>query len=163
MLNHVSFAHRMDLSDYVQLTQPTPTCFFVRRRVQLVLVSPVNGTHMSKPVFQRQPGPFPQRGEHAAATIVTANDNVLDVKSRHRILQHRMNVGIEGGRDIGDVTVHEEFPRREANDLVGGYTAISTADPEIFRPLDVAQTLKVFRIPALDFGGPLAIVLEQMR
>jgi hypothetical protein len=41
------------------------------------------------------------------------------MKSLDRILQHGMNVGIEWRRDIGDVTVHEELARREADDLVG--------------------------------------------
>jgi hypothetical protein len=50
---------------------------------------------------------------------MAADDDVLDMKSLDRILQHGMNVGIEWRRDIGDVTVHEELARREADDLVG--------------------------------------------
>jgi len=68
-----------------------------------------------------------------------------------------------GWRDIGDVTVHEEFAGREADDLVGRHAAIGATDPEIFRLLDLAQTFEIFRIPALDFGGPLAVVVKQVR
>lgn len=103
-----------------------------------------------------------QGGEHSAATVMAADDDVLDMKSRDRILQHGMNVGVERRREIGDVTVHEELARREADDLVGRYPAIGAADPEIFWPLDLAQTFEIFRIPALDFGGPLAIVVKQV-
>ena len=55
LLNDLSFAYRMDLSHYVQLTQATPACVFVGRGIQLVFVSAVNGPHMSQPIFQRQP------------------------------------------------------------------------------------------------------------
>jgi hypothetical protein len=41
------------------------------------------------------------------------------VKGRHRILQHRMNVGVEGRRDIGDVAVHKELAGGQADDLIG--------------------------------------------
>ena len=93
---------------------------------------------------------------------MAANDDVLDVKGLHRKLQHRMNIGVERRREISDVTVHEELARREADDLVGRYAAIGATDLEIFWPLYLAQTFEIFRILALDFGGPLAIVVKQI-
>lgn len=61
-----------------------------------------------------------------------------------------------------DITVDEKLPRSEADDLVGRHPAIGATDSEIFWPLDLAQTFEIFRIPALDFGGPLAIVVKKM-
>jgi hypothetical protein len=64
-----------------------------------------------------------QHGEHSAATVMAANDDVFDMKSLHRKLQHRMNVGVERRCEISDVTVHEELAKREADDLVGRYVS----------------------------------------
>lgn len=59
--------------------------------------------------------------------------------------------------------MHEELARRETDDLVGRYGAIGAADPEIFRRLDLAQTFEILRLPALDVGGPLTIVVKKLR
>jgi len=74
-----------------------------------------------------------------------------------------MNVGVERRRDIGDVTVHEDLTRREADDLVGRYAAIGAADPEIFRRLRVAQALEVLWIFNINFLRPIPIVFEKFR
>lgn len=69
---------------------------------------------------------------------MAADDNVLHMKSRDRVLQDGMNVGIERRSDIRDVTVNKELAGREADNLVRRYAAIGAADPEIFRLLDLA-------------------------
>jgi hypothetical protein len=42
LFNHVGFAHRVDLSHYVQLAQAMPARGFVGRGIQLVFVSAIN-------------------------------------------------------------------------------------------------------------------------
>jgi len=52
-----------------------------------------------------------------------------------RVLHDREAVEIGMHHDIRNVAVHEQFTRRKADDLVGGDTAVGTADPEVPRCL----------------------------
>jgi hypothetical protein len=79
---------------------------------------------MSQPVFQWQPRPFSKRGKHSAATVMAAHDDVLHLKCLNRILQHGMKVGVEGRRQIGDVTVHKDLAGPQADDLIGRDAAV---------------------------------------
>ena len=53
-----------------------------------------------------------------------------DLQHLDRVLHDREAVEIGMHHDIRNVAVHEQFTRREANDLVGWHTAVGTADPE---------------------------------
>src|SRR5439155_22876188 len=87
LLDDFGFAYRMDLSHDVELAQAAPACFFARRGVQFILVSAIYRSHMSEPVFQWQSGPIAQRGEHTAAAVMAANNDVFDLEYVDRILQ----------------------------------------------------------------------------
>ena len=69
---------------------------------------------------------------HTAAAVVTADDDVLHLEHINGVLHHGEDVEIRLGNDVGDVAVDEHLAGREAGDLVGGHTAVSAADPQVF-------------------------------
>jgi hypothetical protein len=87
----------------------------------------------------------------------------VDLQHLHRVLDHRQAVQVRMHHDIGDVAVHEDLPRRQADDLVGGYPAVGAADPQIARRLLLRETREKVRVVALDRLGPGAVVGEQVR
>ncbi len=68
---------------------------------------------------------------HAAAAIVADDHDVLDLQHIHRVLQHRQAVQVRVHHQIGDVAVHEDLTRIEADDLVGRHAAVGAADPQV--------------------------------
>ena len=57
--------------------------------------------------------------------------------------------------------MYEQFARREADNLIGRHTAIGATDPEIFRFLDLAQPLKIFRSLRLMSAAPFSIIVDE--
>ena len=72
-----------------------------------------------------------ERGAHAAAAVVAADDDVLDLQHVDGELDHREAVEVGVHDDVGDVAVHEQLARQQADDLVRGHAAVGAADPQV--------------------------------
>ena len=70
---------------------------------------------------------------HAAASVVSANDDVAHLQDVHRELHDRETIEIRVDHQVGDVAMDEEFAREDADNLVRGNAAVGAADPQIFR------------------------------
>jgi hypothetical protein len=71
----------------------------------------------------------PQHSPHAAATIVTHDQNVADPQHLDRILQHREIVSVLRWSQVGNIAMHEDHARIRTHDFVGRHAAVGTADP----------------------------------
>jgi len=103
---------------------------FVRANaLQLLLVFPADVLYVAQPVVDQTKSVVTQRSADTAAPIVTANDDVLNLEYVDSELQHRQAIEIGVHDDICDVAVHEHLTWREADDLVGGNTAVRASNP----------------------------------
>ena len=81
-------------------------------------------------------------GAHAAAAVMPDDQYMLYLQHVDGELQDRQVVAVLRRREIGDVAVDEKLARVEADNLVGRYTAVGAADPEIGRRLLAFEPLK---------------------
>ena len=64
---------------------------------------------------------------------------------------------------VCQITMHKQFTRQHADNLVRGHTAIRAADPEILGGLLPGQFLKELWILLPNAPRPGAIILKKMR
>jgi hypothetical protein len=69
----------------------------------------------------------------AAAAVVAADDDVLDLEHLDGELHHREAVEVAVHHDVGDVAVHEELARLQPHDLVRGHAAVRASHPQVAR------------------------------
>ena len=89
----------------------------------------VHVPYVAQPVVDEAHLTALERGLHAAAAVVAADDDMLDLEDVHRVLQHGEAVEVGVHDDVGDIAVHEEFARQEADDLVGRHAAVRATNP----------------------------------
>ena len=118
--------------------------------------------HVAQPVVDQAHLASLERGLHAAAAVVAADDDVLDLEDVDGVLQHREAVEVGVHDDVGDVAVHEELAGQQPDDLVRGDAAVGAADPEVARSLLLGKRLEEGGIAATDAFGPLAVLTEQV-
>src|SRR4051812_24444105 len=108
-----SFDLRLD----VNLTQTAPPLTATIDTIELSVVRARDILHVLQPVIdEAKPAVF-ERGTDTATTIVTAHDDMLDVKHIDRVLQDGETIEIGVHDQIGDIPMHEHLTRREADDL----------------------------------------------
>ena len=110
----------------------------------------VHVAHMTQPIVDEAYIAALKRGLHATAAVVPADDDVLNLEDIHRVLQHRETIQVRVDDDVGDVAVHEELARQQADNLVGGDAAIGAANPEVAGILLLGQGLEESRVLATN-------------
>jgi hypothetical protein len=68
---------------------------------------------------------------NAAATIVSAYDNVFDLERLDRKLQNGHAIEVRRINDIRNISVHEDFAWLQGGDDVRRHATIGTADPQV--------------------------------
>jgi hypothetical protein len=116
----------------------------------------------TQPVVGQAHAGTTQRGQHAAATVVTHHQNVLDLEEIDRVLDHRQRIQIRVHHHIGHVAVHEHLARVQTGDLVGRHPAVGAADPQVFGVLLVGQPREEPGLLALHARGPGPVVVEKV-
>src|SRR5437763_10632938 len=91
---------------------------------------------------------------HAAASVMSTNDDVPDAQNIDRELQHRKTIQIARHDQVADVTMNKNFARRKIYNLIRRDPTVRTADPEILRRLLMCQTIEKFRIALVDPTRP---------
>ena len=104
-----------------------------RRSVAVVTIAHV--LDVAQPVVDQAERRSQIRRPHAAAAVVAADDDVLDLQHVDGVLQHREAVEVGVDDDVGDVAVDEQLAGQQADDLVGRHAAVRAADPQVLRRL----------------------------
>ena len=122
----------------------------------------VHVAHMTQPIIDQAYITAFERGLHATATVVPTDDDVLNFQDVHRVLQDRETIQVGVDDDVGDVAMHEELARQQADNLVGGDAAIGAADPEVTGILLLGQGLEESGVLATNALRPFAVFPEQV-
>ena len=115
---------------------------------------------VAQPIVAQSEPVAPQRRLHAAATVMSADNHVLDLEDFDRELHDRQTIQVVVDDEIGDVAVDEQFARRQPNDLIRGHAAVRATNPQIFRRLLTRQFAKKFRVVLPDPAGPGFVIFE---
>ena len=150
------------LLDDIQLAQAVVALALGFQRGKLRLVLPAYVLDVAQPVVN-QPQPIvAQRGEHPAAAVVPAHDDVTYAKDVHGKLNGREAVEVRVDHHVGDVAVDEHLPGQQAHDLVGRYPAVGAPDPEVLRRLLTGQPPEEVGVLPGHLGCPHAVVRKQV-
>ena len=103
-----------------------------------------------------------QCGADAAASVVTADDDVAHLEDIHGKLHDGEAVQVGVDDDVGDVAVDEEFAGEEVHDFVGGDTAVGAADPQVAGRLLVGEFFKKLGVLLPDALGPCPVFFKEI-
>src|SRR5438067_167651 len=126
-----SLTHVHNLLDDVELAQPAVSLFFAAEQVQLGQVLPPHVLNVPQPVVDETEPVVTKRRADTPATIVTADDDVLNVQHFDRELHHRKAIEIRMHDDVGDVAMHEQLAGSESDDFICWHPTVGAADPQI--------------------------------
>jgi hypothetical protein len=70
-------------------------------------------------------------------------------------------IGIGVVDQVGDVSMDEHLTGLKLDDLIGGYPAVGTSDPQVVRILFPRKILKKLWVLLQLFGDPGLIVFEE--
>ncbi len=133
-----------DLLDDVQLAEPVCRLSPRRRHDGLMLLPHV--LDVAQPVVTQAEPIAPERREHAAATVMPADDDVAHFQEIDCELHDGQTVQIRVDDEVGDVAVHEKFSGQQIDDFVCRDAAVGAADPEILRRLLAGKFEKEIRL-----------------
>lgn len=85
--------------------------------------------NVSQPVVDQPKWVSLVGGYHPAATVMTANDDVLHSQHIDGVLKRRQTVEICVDDQICDVSMHEHFAWQESYDLICRYATVRTTNP----------------------------------
>lgn len=143
VLNDGGQAYIIDLLHHIELAQPVLPFCKVGDAVQLGLVSDVNILDMPKPVVDQPKLPVAACGDHPAAAVMPADDDVFNFQHLDRVLQNRQAVHVRMNDHVGDVAVNENLSWRQTQNLVGRDTTVRAAYPKVLRCLLGCQPHKL--------------------
>nr|GEU28124.1 hypothetical protein [Tanacetum cinerariifolium] len=154
-------ANVRDLFDYVQLHQALRAALFVDHGAHVALVLLRHVVHMAQPVVDQAHAGAGHGRVHALAAEVAHDDHVLHFQHIDGKLQHRQAVQVGMHDHVGDIAMDEHIARRQAQQFIGRYPAVRTADPQVLGGGLVGQAVEEIGI-AFDFrGSPATVVLQQ--
>ncbi len=90
---------------------------------------------MTQPIINQTQLAFGENSLHSAATIMAADNDVLNFKNLDRKLHHGQTIQVCMNDDVRHITVNEHLSRLKTNKLGGWNAAIGTTDPQVFRRL----------------------------
>ena len=103
--------------------------------------------HMTEPVVSKSHTVAAQGSLDAAATIVTADDDVFDLQDIDSELHHRKTVEVGVHDHIGHIAMNKDLSGSKSDQFLSRHTAVRTSDPEVFGTLLDSQILEELRIP----------------
>lgn len=148
------------LLDDVELDEAVVTLLLVGDGVELVLVQTVDVANVSQPRIEKAEVLGCHGSLDTTAAIVAADDDVLDAKVTHGIVNdaHDIEIGVDD--EVGNVAVDKGLAGLQTSNLLGGDTGVTASDPEVVGGLASAEADKVTRVLLLLLGGPFAVVLK---
>lgn len=125
--------------------------------VEFLLVQPIDVTDVSQPGIENAQVLRGHGRLDAAAAVVPAHDNVLDLEVGDSVLDHAHGVEVRVADQVGDVAVDKRLTRLEARDLLRGDARVAASDPEVLGVLASRDLFEEFRVLGDLLGGPGAI------
>lgn len=150
---------RLDPPQHVQLHH-LPARLRLRHALQRAQMLPAQRPQRHEPRVQQAQFRVPERGIHAPAARVPADDNVFDLQVRDGVFDHGAGAEVARVQDVGDVAVHEDVARLEAEHGGFGHTRVGAADPEDLRRLAGGEGREEVRLVRGRFLGPLFVLPE---
>ncbi len=96
------------------------------------------------------------------ATVVSADNNVLDLEVVNGILQNSLNIRVVRDNPVGDIAVDKYLARLDTGNETDWNPGIGAANPQVCRCMHTGNILEVTRVCFAQSGGPLAVVFEQL-
>lgn len=81
-------------------------------------------SNMTKPIVDQPVRMTFQCSSYAAASVMATDNDMFDFQYLHGILQHGEAVHVCMNDKVGDIAVYKEFPGAQADDFVGGNSAV---------------------------------------
>lgn len=151
-----------DLFHDVEFAEARVAAGFVGERVNLATVFYAHVLNVAEPVVNQAEFVIAQSREDAAAAIVAADNDVLDLENFDGVLKDRQAIEVAMDDDVSDVAMDEKFAGGEADDIVGGDAAVGATDPEIAGGLLAFEAIEKARV-LTQFGcGPCAVIVEEV-
>src|ERR1700694_5652013 len=120
---------RLHLRQHIELADPVQARLIGRQGRELLLVPPKESANWRQPMFDEPMLRAIENCANAAATIVSADNNVFDLERLDRKLQNGHAIEVRRMDDVRNVSVHEDLAWLQARDDIRGYATIGTADP----------------------------------
>ena len=117
--------------------------------------------NLPKPIIDQAMPLAVERGCHAAAAVMPADDDVRNAQNLNRKLDHRQTVYIGVIDEIRDIAVNKYLAGRQTDDCISLNAAVRTADPKVIGSLLVGEVGKEGRVLLGNLMRPAAIVFEK--
>ena len=124
-------ANIINLLGDIHFTQTINAVFIIYAVNELRIISIIHILDVQQPIVDESARSLANGRSHAATAVMAANDDVLNLKNIHRILNHRQAVKVSMYHKVGNIAVHKQFTGQQANDLVGRYTTVGTTNPQV--------------------------------
>jgi len=118
-----------DLLDDVQFAEPIVPLGLAAALIEVRLMGALYFLHVTEPVVDESQLVVAQRRQHAAAAVMTADDDVRHAEHIHCELDRRQAIQVGVHDEVRNVAVHEHFAGQEPDDLVGRHAAVGAANP----------------------------------
>lgn len=128
--------------------------------VELLLMQAVDIADIAQPGVQETQVLWRHGGLDAAAAVMAADDDVLDLEVLDGVVDDGHGVEVDVADEVGDVAVDKGLAGLEAGDLLGGDARVGAADPEVVGALAGAEGGEEARVLGVLVGGPARVVLE---
>lgn len=138
--------------------------FFLRITdgIEFILMQPVDIPDVAQPGIE-DAQVFGLHGcFHSPATIMAANNDVLDLQVIHRVIDHGHDIEIDADHHIGEITMDKNITGFHPHELFGSDPAVGTADIQVFGGLTMGHFFEISRVDVQFTGNPFFIVPEYM-
>jgi hypothetical protein len=152
--------HLLDDIEFAEASQPLPLPVLGIQKRKVFLKHVVD---MTKPVVGQSDTVATKGGQDAAASVMSADDDMTDLEDIDGELDHRKGVEIGVGHDVGHISVNEDLAGSELDELLSRDPTVRASDPEIVGILLDCQFLKEPRVSPPLLGGPRAIPFKEFR
>ena len=149
------------LRDHVEFAETVHAGRFVAITGEVVGVLRGDVLDVAQPIVDEAQFFCAEGSANAPTTIMPDDKDVFDAKNIDGVLHDGKAVQVAVDHDVGNIAMDKYLAGQQAANLVGGNTAVGTADPEIFGRLLPGQGLEKIGIVLADFFRPFPVFLEE--
>src|SRR5690606_15495343 len=113
-----SFDHVDALFLDIQFHQPVISRALVGNRIQLCFVKTIDVAYVTQPRIQYTHIPGDHGRANTTAIVMAAHDDMFYIKVPDGIVDHRLNIEVDGRYEVGDVAVYELFTRTKPHQFL---------------------------------------------
>ncbi len=128
---------------------------------QLVGVEPGYILDMAQPIIQQAELMLLQSGPDATASIMSADNNMLDLEYLNGKLDYGETIQVGMHNHVGNIAMNKDFAGRQTTNHIGGNPAVRTTDPQVLWRLLLRELGKKLGILFLDRTRPFRIAVHE--